>query len=275
MEGKGVKCTCKVIYSKILLFAGIVGGVLLGILGIVTITADTNDLFASKFVHWYVRDTRNITYTDTNGFNRVEWWSRPNDYNYFSWNSHTDHTLVETDSHYIYLETGFHSETTSVGRITLHLHNATIDTHYYCMTPGNSHVCGPLAADRLKIHLYKGTLFYTNGYLGNQNMRWTFFLLAVLSVAFGVIMILGELHVPVITTKFTFFYYSFVKGIIYVAYGFLVMGMSNVFGLAVAIYMWLLGIFNCIYGWRSLTSFKWNKIGERGTTTVVTRREYI
>jgi len=42
-----------------------------------------------------------------------------------------------------------------------------------------------------------------------------------------------------------------------------------------AVAMWVLGILNCVYGWRSLVNFQWNKIGARGTTTIVTRREYI
>jgi len=123
--------------------------------------------------------------------------------------------------------------------------------------------------------MYVGTPFYTNGVLGNQNYRFTFFIISCLTIAFGIIIILGELHIPLITTKFTFFYYSFVKGIIYFAYGFLTMGMSNVFGLIVSIVLWLVGVLNCVYGWRSLSTFQWNKVGARGTTTIVTRREYI
>jgi len=275
MDGKEVKCTCKVIYSKILLVAGIVGGVLLAILGIVTITADTTNLFASKFVHWYSYDVRSVTFTDDKGFSVTEWWSRPQDKLYFEWTTHSNKTIIETDAEYRRLETGLISVTTDVGRVWFDLDNITMTVHYFCMSNDGGRSCDARASYRLKVHMYKGTVFYTNGYLGNQNMRFTFFMLAVTIVAFGVIMILGELHVPIITTKFTFFYYSFVKGIIYVATGFLIMGMSNLLGLVVAIYMWILGILNCIYGWRSVVSFKWNKIGERGTTTVVTRREYI
>jgi len=154
--------------------------------------------------------------------------------------------------------------------------NLTLTKHWFCKSINNKECeYDPSGKFHILVHVYKDNLFYTNGYLGNQNMRWTFFLLAVLTVTFGVIMILGELHVPLITTKFTFFYYSFVKGVIYFAIGFLLMGMSNLFGLFCAIYMWLLGILNCIYGWRSLTTFQWNKVGATGTTTIVTRREYI
>jgi len=275
MNGQEVKCTCKIIYSKILLIGGIVGGVVLAILGVVTITADTTNLFSSKFIHWYVRDIRSITFTDDRGFSVTEWWSRPQDYLYFEWTTHEKKTIIETDANYILLETGLKSIDTDVGKVYFELENMTMTTHYFCMSNDHGRTCDPRASYRCKVHMYKGTLFYTNGYLGNQNMRFTFFLLAVLIVAFGVIMILGELHIPMVTTKFTFFYYSFVKGLIYIGIGFLVMGMSNIFGLVVAIYFWLLGIGNCIYGWRSVTNFKWNKIGQRGTTTVVTRREYI
>lgn len=88
-------------------------------------------------------------------------------------------------------------------------------------------------------------------------------------------MILGELHVAAITTKFTFFYYGFVKGIIYILVGMLCFGMSNLFGLFVAIVMIAVGVLNCVFGFRGVRSFQWNTIGSRGTTTIVTRREYI
>jgi len=275
MDGKEVKCTCKVIYSKILLIAGIVSGALLAILGIVTITADTSDLFAPTFFQWYTTDIRKVSFTDDKAFSSTEFWARPHQILLFEWTTHQNHTIIETDANYVRLESGLKSANLAVGKEYFNLDNLTITVHYFCMSNDAGRTCDPRSTYHLKLHIYKGTIFHTNGILGNQNMRWTFFLLACLMVAFGVIMILGELHVPLITTKFTFFYYSFVKGIIYVGIGFLVMGMSNIFGLLVAIVMWVIGILNCIYGWRSVTSFQWNKIGARGTTTIVTRREYI
>ena len=92
---------------------------------------------------------------------------------------------------------------------------------------------------------------------------------------FGVVVVLGELHVPVVTTKFTFFYYGFVKGLIYILVGIPCMGMSNIFGLCVAIFLWIAGLVNCVFGFRAVTSFQWSSIGNRGTSTIVTRREYI
>jgi len=170
---------------------------------------------------------------------------------------------------------GVKTKALNKGSEKIALDNFTLTKHYFCVSDGDSPYCDRRDAYHLRLNMYKGTPFYTNGKLGNQNFRFTFFLLAALMVAFGVVIILGELHMPIITTKFTFFYYSFVKGIIYIAIGFLVMGMSNIFGLFVAIYMWIVGILNCVYGWRSVTTFQWNKVGARGTTTIVTRREYI
>ena len=88
-------------------------------------------------------------------------------------------------------------------------------------------------------------------------------------------MILGELHVPIVTTKFTFFYYSFVKGIVYFLVSLLCLGMSNILGLVTAIIFMLAALANCIYGYRLLTTFQWSTLKNRGTTTIVTRREYI
>jgi len=276
MEGKEVKCSCKVIYSKALLIVGIISGVLLGILGIVTITADTANLFSATFFQFYITDYRKISFTDDKAFSSTEIWARPHEYLNFIWNTHASKCVIETDANYQRLEHGLKTRSTVSGNELLPLDNVTITTHYFCMSSDDScRWCDYRSNYRLKVHMYKGTPFYTNGFLGNQNMRWTFFVLAALMVAFGVIMILGELHVPLITTKFTFFYYSFVKGLVYVAIGFLVMGMSNVFGLLVAIVLWVVGILNCIYGWRSVTTFQWGKIGARGTKTIVTRREYI
>jgi len=275
MEGKEVRCSCKVIYSKVLLISGIVAGVLLAILGIVTITADTSDLFAATFFQWYTTDYRKVTFGDDKAFSQTEMWARPHEILVFQWTTHNPKSVRQCDGNYYQiLQQGLSTRYTITGNEQIPLDNLTITTHYFCMSNDNR-TCDYRSNYRLKLHMYKGTYFYTNGYLGNQNMRWTFFLLAVLMVAFGVIMILGELHVPLITTKFTFFYYSFVKGLIYVAIGFLIMGMSNIFGLFVAIIMWVVGVLNCVYGWRSLTTFQWGKIGARGTKTIVTRREYI
>jgi len=279
MEGKEVKCTVKFVLEKVLLVAGIIAGAVLAILGIVTITADTSDLFAYPFVMWYVRDEHTVGFTDTKDFSRHDDWLRPNDYLYFEWTSNEFRTIIESNSNWERLSTGLKSETLKAGKILFKLDNITLDTHYFCMSNDGGATCDPRSDPsnnyRLTLHMYKGTVFYTNGYLGNQNMRFTFFILAAVMVAFGVVMILGELHVPLITTKFTFFYYSFVKGLIYFGTGFLCMGMANLFGLFVAIVMWIVGIANCVHGWRSVATFKWNQIGARGTTTVVTRREYI
>jgi len=276
MEGKEIHCTCKVIFSKVLLIAGIIVGALLTILGIVTITADTNDLFVSgTFLQWYRTDIYRITFSDSKGLSNRDIWVRPHQFIRFEWTTQTKKFVQECDDKYQPLKTGFRTQTTSTGSEVIALDNFTMNTHYYCVSHPDGVHCETSSSYQGRIHMFKATPFYTNGVLGNQNYRWTFFILAATMIAFGVVMILGELHVPLITTKFTFFYYSFVKGIIYVAIGFLVMGMSNVFGLFVAIMLWLLGIANCVYGWRSLTTFQWSKVGARGTTTIVTRREYI
>jgi len=275
MDGKEVKCSCKLIYSKVLLVSGIIAGALLSILGIVTITADTRDLFTSTFFQWYTTDIRTVTYGDDKTFSSTDFWARPHEILRFQWNTRSPTCVFETDSNYVhYLTGGLRTRYVTGGNEKLPLDNLTITNHHFCMST-NNWTCDSRANFHLTIHMYKGTIFYTNGFLGNQNMRWTFFILAALMVAFGVIMILGELHVPLVTTKFTFFYYSFVKGLIYVAIGFLIMGMSNILGLLVAIIMWVVGILNCVYGWRSVTTFQWGKIGARGTKTIVTRREYI
>lgn len=92
---------------------------------------------------------------------------------------------------------------------------------------------------------------------------------------FGVVVVLGELHVPVVTTKFTFFYYSFVKGIIYFLVSMLCLGMANILGLITAILLMIAALVNCVFGFRAVKEFKWNTLAARGTTTIVTRREYI
>jgi len=277
MEDQG---KCK-IFKKIVMFCGIGAGALLAILGIVTITADTYNTFISgTFVRWYTTDIRKISFTDDLAFSATNIWARPFEYLYFEWTTHNPMTIIETDAKWNRLETGLKSNRTSTGKETFSLSNFTMTAHFFCQSPDGK-ICmlngeGKVNTMRtLTVNMYKGTPFYTNGILGNQNFRWTYFMLAVVVIAFGIIMILGELQVPLITTKFTFFYYSFVKGLIYVAVGFLVMGMANVFGLFVAIVFWVIGILNCIIGWRSLTTFQWTKIGARGTTTIVTRREYI
>jgi len=277
MEGKGTNCTCKIVYSKALLIAGIVIGGLLGILGLITLVGDTRNLFADPFVMYFTTTVRKITFTDDKSFSSVAIWARPVDQLYFEWTSKSNKMVMETDAKYMRLPTGVRTKGTTNGKETIPLSNFTITDHYFCMTNDWGVTCDPRATYHLVVHMYKGTYFYSTPatYLGNQNMRWTFFILACMTIAFGVIMILGELHVPLVTTKFTFFYYSFVKGLVYVAFGFLVMGMANLLGLAMAVVMWALGILNCIYGWRSLATFQWNKVGARGTTTIVTRREYI
>jgi len=275
MDGKEVNCTCKFIYAKVLMIAGIITGALLSVLGIVTITADTNNLFAKPIVRWYITDYRKITFSDTKGFSNHEFWIRPHEIIWFEWTTQTAKFVQECDAKYLPLKTGFRTKKTSTGSEYVPCDNFTIDTHYYCVSHPDGVHCEGSASYQGKFHMYTSTLFRTNNVLANQDHRFTIFSFAAISIAFGVIMILGELHVPLVVTKFTFFYYSFVKGLVYIAYGFPCMGLSNLFGLFTAIVLWIIGILNCIYGWRALTSFQWNKIGQRGTTAVVTRREYI
>jgi len=186
---------------------------------------------------------------------------------------------MECDSGYTaHIEGGFMTKKGRTGDEELRIRDWDLTTpyHYYCVSPDGEHcLITPGYQGQIYVYISSDTVFWTWGPMANQNMRWTFFILAACMIAFGVIMILGELHVPLITTKFTFFYYSFVKGLIYFAVGFLLMGMSNLFGLFVAMLMWIVGILNCIYGWRSVATFQWTKVGARGTTTIVTRREYI
>jgi len=274
MESKEFKCTCKVVFSKALLICGIVAGALLAILGIVTITGDTHGLFYYPFVRWYTTDYHVITFSETKGFSNHDPSPRPHQYLQFQWTSNKQkYCVMQCDSKYEPLKVGFRTKYSTNGDELVKLNNLTIDVHYFCASD-DQEKCLPSASYQGRIHMHTGTPFWTNGVL-NQNFRFSFFMLAAVMVVFGVVMILGELHVPLITTKFTFFYYSFVKGIIYIAVGFLVMGMSNIFGLFVAIVLWGVGIANCVYGWRTITTFQWIKVGARGTTTIVTRREYI
>jgi len=280
MEGKEIKCTCKIVYKRVLLISGILSGILLIILGITTITGDTANLFPTGFFKWYTRDVHTCKFSEEKAFpygvyNGVRTlWARPQDHLVFEWTTRNQYSILQCNAYFQPITDGLKTEFTSHAKVTFELDELPITDHYFCRSYDNVHCTGN-ANWRLRLTMYKDYAFRTNGYLGNQNYRWTFFILALLTVVFGVIMVLGELHVPLVTTKFTFFYFSFVKGLIYVAVGFLVMGMSNIFGLFAAFVMWVVGILNCVYGWRSLTTFNWSSIGATGTTTIVTRREYI
>jgi len=275
MDGKEVNCTCKFIYAKVLMIAGIIVGALLAVLGIVCITADTNTLFASPIVRWYKTDYRKVSFTDAKGFSSHEFWARPHEFIEFIWTTQNPVFVMECDAKFWPLKSGWKTKKTTNGDEIIPLDNMTIDTHYYCRSHYDGIHCEGSSSYQGKYHMYTSNDFRTNGILGNQDYRFTIFIFAAICIAFGVVMILGELHVPLVVTKFTFFYYSFVKGLIYIAWGFPVMGLCNLLGLFTGVALWIIGILNCIYGWRSLTSFQWNKIGQRGTTSVVTRREYI
>lgn len=125
------------------------------------------------------------------------------------------------------------------------------------------------------INTYSATAFRERNFLANQNMRFTFIVFLVLLIAAGVVIILGELHVELVTSKFTFFYFSFMKGVIYLAIGILCLGVANILGLCIAILFFIAGIVNCVVGRNQLIHFKWNEVGQRGTTTIITRREFI
>lgn len=269
-----VKCSCKFVASKAVLICGLVAGALLTILGIVTITADTKDLFKTPFLRWYTPETSRITFSDTSGLRYRDVWQRPQEKIRWEWTSKSPRSILETDANYEPLPDGIRTEELTNGGVTVSLKKLTIQTHYYCVTRDKDH-CRPEDQYHGRIHMYTGSIFRSSNVLGNQNYRWTFFVLAALAVVFGITMILGELHVSAITTKFTFFYYSFVKGLIYILVGMLCFGMSNLFGLFVALVMIAVGVLNCVFGFRSVRSFHWNTIGSRGTTTIVTRREYI
>jgi len=276
MEGKEVKCTFKVVFQRVVMIAGIVAGALLAILGMVTITGDTTELFRKPFVQWYTTDVYDISFKEGKGFSTHDIWTRPHQFIRFQWTYSLFPVFVqECSDRYLPIDKGFKTKKTTQGSEKVGLSNMSITTHYFCVSHDDGYHCMGDSDYQGRIHMYQGTPFYANGVLGNQNYRFTFFMLACVTIIFGLIIILGELHIPFVTTKFTFFYYSFVKGIIYFCYGFLTMGMSNLFGLFVSIVMWLVGILNCVYGWRAITSFQWNKVGSRGTTTIVTRREYI
>lgn len=276
MRGGEVQCTVKVVTSRVLMFAGILGGVLLAVLGIVTITADTPHLFASPFVRFYTNDVVKINFKDTGQLSILKVWLRPQDEIEFTWTSTVKRRLMLCNNDHQPISPGFRTALKTVGDEIVSVANLSTGTsHYFCVSDETGERCTGYWRQKGEIAMYDGSVFQTNGQLGQQNMRFTLFALSVVIISFGIIMVLGELHVPLITTKFTFFYYSFVKGIIYLAFGFLVMGMSNLFGLFVAIYFWIIGIANCVYGWRSLAAFQWKSIGGRGTTTIVTRREYI
>jgi len=275
MPGKETKCTCRIVYGRVISITGIIAGALLAVLGIVTITADTGNLFPTNFFSWYSTTTFDVKFRDDSNFSRLEFWARRSHMLYFEWNCNSPKAIFETNSNFTDpLVNGIRTEAKNTGSELFSMDNFTQSTYYFCKSNDNAH-CDPNPGYHLIIHMYKGSPFTGPGVLGNQNYRWTFFIIACLSVVFGVVMILGELHVPIITTKFTFFYYSFVKGLIYIAIGFLAMGMANVLGLFIAIYLWIVGLLNCIFGWRSITTFQWKKVGQTGTTTIVTRREYI
>jgi len=282
MQGKEIKCTCNIVYKRVLLISGILAGILLVILGITTITGDTANLFPTGFFRWYSGDVYTVKFTDEKAFplsisNGVRTlWARPQDKLVFEWTTRSKSSVIQCDAYFQPIADGLRSDYETQGKVTFDLDDLPIAEYYFCRSTDNRWCTGYSGNPyRMRLIMYKDQLFRTNGYLGNQNYRWSFFVLALLTVVFGVIMVLGELHVPFVTTKFTFFYFSFVKGLVYIAVGFLVMGMSNIFGLFAAFVMWAVGVVNCIYGWKSLTTFNWKGIGATGTTTIVTRREYI
>jgi len=274
MEGK--ECTCKFILGKVVMIAGVITGALLAVLGIISIAGDTNGLFSGTMVRWFVRDTPRVTFTDNKGLSSNDVWTRTFDQIKFEWTTQKPRFVMECDAKYVPLKNpGFRTKKTTNGNEIVTVENFTIDVHYFCVMNLDGVSCIGSASYQGRIRMYTGSIFRTNAVLGNQNFRFTIFIFSAICIAFGIVMILGELHVPLVVTKFTFFYYSFVKGLIYIAWGFPVMGLCNLFGLFTAIILWILGIVNCIMGWRTVTTFDWKKVGQRGTTAVVTRREYI
>jgi len=193
MEDKEIGCTCKVVFSKLLLIYAIIMGALLGILGIITIAGDTNNVFANPFVRYVNRNIRKIAFTDDKPFTYTALWQWPIDDLYFEWTTKDYKMIIETDAKYIRLPTGVRSNGTRTGKVTFPLDNFTIGDHYFCMSNDWGRTCDPRATYHLVVHLYVSTYFANNHYLGNQNMRWSFFVLACLTILFGVIMILGDL----------------------------------------------------------------------------------
>jgi uncharacterized membrane protein HdeD (DUF308 family) len=272
---KEIKCSFKFVMSKMVMVAGIIAGALLIILGIVVITADTSALFSAPFVRWYTTDTYLITFSDTKGLSNTDIWLRPHEVVNWQWTTTTTKGIIETNEYYQILPDGFKTALLTSGDVKMKLNNLTIQPHYYCVTGDNPNTCRYGSTYHGIIRMYKSTAFRTNNTFGNQNYRWTFFFLALLMIVFGIVTVMGELRIPLVTTKFTFFYYGFVKGIIYVLVGVLCLGMANFFGLFVAIFMWVVGILNCVHGYKAVLGFNWSTVGARGTTTIVTRREYI
>jgi len=282
MEGKEVTCTCRIFYRRLILISGILSGILLVILGITTISGDTANLFPTSFFKWYVRDIHSSAFNEEKGFSWSIYngehtcWARQQDYLRFEWTTRNNYSVIQCNEKFgSFKNGGMKSDFTTHGKVTFELDKLEVGETYYFCRSFNDVQCSSHQRYHMRLVMFKDDLFRTNGYLGNQNYRWTFFMLAVFTTIFGIIMVLGELHVPAITTKFTFFYFSFVKGLIYISIGFLLLGMSNILGLAASIVIWVVGILNCIYGWGSVKTFNWSNIGATGTTTIVTRREYI
>ena len=135
----------------------------------------------APLLRWYTPETFRITFSDTSGLNYRDVWQRPHEKLRWEWTSKSPRSILETDANYEPLPDGIRTEELTNGGVTISLKNLTIQVHYYCVTRDKDH-CRPEDQYHGRIHMYTSSAFRANGILGNQNYRWTFFVLAALAV---------------------------------------------------------------------------------------------
>ena len=135
----------------------------------------------TPFLRWYTPETFRITFSDTSGLNYRDVWQRPHEKLRWEWTSKSPRSILETDANYEPLPDGIRTEELTNGGVTISLKKLTIQTHYYCVTRDTDH-CRPEDQYHGRIHMYTASVFRSANVLGNQNYRWTFFVLAALAV---------------------------------------------------------------------------------------------
>lgn len=193
-----------------------------------------------------------------------------------SWATSAAHRLRQTNQFFVPLASGgFGTDTAETnGALTLGAYRFDAGYFYFCLTmPANDSECQPTFNRAMGVNNV-GFFSMNTNWFGSYNFRFTYIVLMFVLIIFAVVMVLGELHVAAVTTKFTFFFASFTKGLVYIALGVLVMAVANVFGLVTAILLWITGIINMVVGRNYIVNYRWNEVTHRGTTTIITRREY-
>lgn len=164
------------------------------------LTADEKQ--RAPLLRWYTPETFRITFSDTSGLNYRDVWQRPHEKLRWEWTSKSPRSILETDANYEPLPDGIRTEELTNGGVTISLKNLTIQVHYYCVTRDKDH-CRPEDQYHGRIHMYTSSAFRANGILGNQNYRWTFFVLAALAVFVSSSFICPS---PILTCSRSFFF---------------------------------------------------------------------